>query len=452
VLQLTGYDATTTNATEIKAGAVSCVDSVETGAIYGTAPTWTYAAGSHSASVGVYTLGGVAPASGAVKFALVVTAPDGCTETLRSASIAAEVDATSVTLGAFATGLTLLGGTSISVPVTFVGATPASAEVASSGSFSSLATSVSAGSFAATYSGSTAAETTLTFIVSPTRRRLTATVAATGILVWPTSATTAHAGALTTGTAAAIVTTLSSSVPSVVTAALSALAAADASTGASIGTPTVSGNLVSYTLTPTASTAYTATVTLSAGAYAKVYAAQTLATAADVYAWPIVSAVLALNGATSGADHDVRGFAAGRAYGASSATSTVTLKLGGIDADTPNTTEVAATGAVSLYVGNALVVGGVAAYTYTGATHTVAVTSMALGSSTGALEFRVTVTAPSGTTRVISTSGHTAHAVPDTVSVATIAGGDAYALVAAHATATQFTFGRSRRAPRRARS
>jgi putative acetyltransferase len=68
---------------------------------------------------------------------------------------------------------------------------------------------------------------------------------------------------------------------------------------------------------------------------------------------------------------------------------------------------------------------------------------MTLGATTGSLEFRVTVTAPSGATKVIATSGNTVYAVPDTVSVATIAGGDTYALVASYATATQFTFSHS---------
>jgi hypothetical protein len=118
----------------------------------------------------------------------------------------------------------------------------------------------------------------------------------------------------------------------------------------------------------------------------------------------------------------------------------VTLALGAVDADTPNTTAVAATGAVELYVGNTLVVGGVAAYTYTAATQTIAVTSMTLGSTTGSLEFRVRITAPSGATRVIATSGHAVYAVPNTVSVATIAGGDTYKLVASSATYTQLSF------------
>ena len=161
------------------------------------------------------------------------------------------------------------------------------------------------------------------------------------------------------------------------------------------------------------------------------------------YTYPTsASAVLALNGAVTGSDYNVLGFAAGRTYGAGGSTvAVVTLALVGVDAATQFPREVAATGAVDIYVGNALVVGGVAAYTYNGATHTVAVTSMTLGSTTGSLEFRVKVAAPSGATIVLSTSRHTAYAVPDTVTIATIAGGDAYALVASYATATRFTFG-----------
>jgi hypothetical protein len=449
VLALTGFDATTTNATEIRTGAVSCVDAVATGTTYGTTPTYTYTAASHSASVGVYTLGATAPPSGSVRFAVVVTAPDGVPTTLRSAPFAVAVDATSATLGVVASGVTLISGSAVSVPVAFVGATPSGAEItATGGSFSAIASSVTSGAFSATYSGS-ATDTTLTFVVSPTRRRIAVVVPAASILVWPSivSTTPSAIGTMTVGTASARVTTLSSALPASVSAALTALTASDASTGAVVGVPSVSGSTVSYTLSPTSSTGYTATLTLSVGTsqvFTNAYSQYTVATAAQIYAWPTVSAVLALNGAVSGSDYNVLGFAAGRAYGSATPTgSTVTLTLGNIDVDTPNTTAVAATGAVDLSVGGALVAGAVASYTYNSSTQTVAVTSMTLGTTTGALEFRVTVTAPSGATKVITTSGHTAFAVPDTVTIATIAGGDTYALVASYAIATQFTFSHS---------
>jgi hypothetical protein len=428
----------------VKPTAVVAVQAVDaSGVAYGTVGRFDYTFPSSTVVVRSYTVATALPASGTVSFTVDTRSPDGLTTTLNSSAMTVVVDATTVTLGTFATGLTLLSGASVSVPVTFGPATPVSAEVSSSGTFSSLATSVTSGSFAATYAGA-AATTTFTFVVAPTRRRLTANVAATGILVWPASATTAPVSAsntVTIGVASAMTTTLSASVPAgAVTATLSALTAADSSSGATLGVPSVSGSVISYTLTATSNTTYTATVTLHAGTYAKAYA-QTIASEAQVYTWPTVSAVLALNGATSGSDHNVLGFAAGRAYGSATSTaSTVTLTLGGLDANTPNATAVASTGAVALYVGGTLVSGGIASYTYTSATNTVSVTSMTIGTTTGSLEFRVTVTAPSGATRVIATSGHAVYAVPNTVNIATIAGGDTYALVVSYATATQFTF------------
>ena len=445
VLTLTGYDATTANTTEIKTAALSCVDS-GTSTAYGTLGTYTYTAASHSVSIDTYTLGSSAPASGSLQFKVIVTAPDGYTSSLTASAIPTAVDATTVALTPFATGLTLVSGSSVTVPVTF-NVTPASASVSSTGTFTSLATSVSSNAFVAAYSGA-AASTTFTFIIMPTRRRLTATVAASSILVWPTISSTGPTGTVTMGTASAIATTLSSSVPAVVTAALSALTAADSSTGATLGALTISGSTVSYTLTPNANTTYTATLTLSAGSYTSVYTALTLATADQVYAWPTgVTALLALNGASTGSDYNVLGFAAGRTYsGAATPPSTITLTLTGIDPSPTNTTEVAATGAVRVYVGGILVAGaiGAGAYAYNSTSHTVTVTSMTLGTTTGTLAFGVTVTAPSGATMELKSSGqHQVYAVPDTVSVATIAGGDTYKLVATKATDTQFSFSNS---------
>jgi hypothetical protein len=204
----------------------------------------------------------------------------------------------------------------------------------------------------------------------------------------------------------------------------------------------VSGSSVTYAVVVEHDVVHTGTVTLMYGAVQRPYSwtSGTL-TSAQIYTFPSVSAVLALNGAATGSDYNVLGFAAGRTYGSATSTaSTVTLALGAVDTDTPNTTAVAATGAVDLYVGNTLVVGGIGAYTYTAATQTIAVTSMTLGSMTGSLEFRVRITAPSGATRVITTSGHAVYSVPNTVSVATIAGGDTYKLVASYATTTQLSF------------
>jgi hypothetical protein len=430
----------------VKPTAVSSVQAVDaSGVAYGTVGRFDYASPSSTVVVRSYTVATTLPASGTVSFTVVTRSPDGLTTTLTSSAMTVVVDATTVTLGTFATGLTLLSGASVLVPVTFGPVTPASAEVSSSGTFGALATSVTSGSFSATYAGAATA-TTFTFVVAPTRRRLTASVAATGILVWPASATTAPVSAsktVTIGVASAMTTTLSASVPTgAVTATLSALKAADSSSGATLGTPTVSGTAVSYTLTPTSNTTYTATLTLGAGTYSKAYTAQTLATSEQVYAWPTgVTALMALNGASSGPDYNVLGFAAGRTYSsAASPPSTITLTLTGIDTSPTNTAAVAATGAVRVYVGGTLVAGSVSAYTYESATNRVTVTSMTLDTTTGSLEFGVTVTAPSGAVMELKSSGHTVYAVPNTVSVSTIAGGDTYKLVASYETATKFTF------------
>jgi hypothetical protein len=185
--------------------------------------------------------------------------------------------------------------------------------------------------------------------------------------------------------------------------------------------------LATFEVTPSAVAEYNGTVTLSLGRQALVPCTRAYSVsifrAGEVV--PGVTALLALDGALSGPDYNVLGFAAGRTYSSSSVPpSTITLTLNGID----HTTEVAATGAVELYVGDALVVGGVAAYTYDGQTHTVTVTSMTLGSTTGPLEFRVTVAAPSGLTRVLASSGHAAHAVP-TGCTATTLSSSVYAVV-----------------------
>jgi hypothetical protein len=198
------------------------------------------------------------------------------------------------------------------------------------------------------------------------------------------------------------------------------------------GLPGLSGlsglpDLATFEVTPSAVAEYNGTVTVSLGRQALVPCTRaypvSIFRAGEVV--PGVTALLALDGASSGPDYNVLGFAAGRTYSSSSVPpSKITLTLNGLD----HTTEVAATGAVELYVGNELVVGGVAAYTYDGATRTVTVTSMTLGSTTGPLEFRVTVAAPSGLTRVLASSGHAAYAVPTGCTATTLAG-SVYAVV-----------------------
>jgi hypothetical protein len=270
--------------------------------------------------------------------------------------------------------------------------------------------------------------------------KYTFTVTGPEVYTFPTmSATTRGTSVVSLNQSLTLTSAFSAALPSGTTATVSVVP-----TGQTALAPaaTVAGSNVTYSVVVAHDVVHTGTVTLAYGAVQRAYAwASGTLTSAQIYTFPTVSAVLALNGATTGSDYNVLGFAAGRAYGSATSTgSTVTLALGSVDADTPNTTAVAATGAVELYVGNTLVVGGVAAYTYTAGTQTIAVTSMTLGSTTGSLEFRVRITAPSGATRVIETSGHAVYAVPNTVSVATIAGGDTYKLVASSATNTRISF------------
>jgi hypothetical protein len=125
--------------------------------VYGTTPSYTYTSSTHSASVGTYTLGATAPSSGSVRFSVVATAPDGFTTTLRPSALVVAFDATSrarnprfyfvhagtkprfltkkghqksgihsesfralatsATLGLVATGITLVSGSTVVVPV-----------------------------------------------------------------------------------------------------------------------------------------------------------------------------------------------------------------------------------------------------------------------------------------------------------------------------------------------
>ncbi|NDC42940.1 MAG: hypothetical protein EBZ77_15545, partial [Chitinophagia bacterium] len=114
------------------------------------------------------------------------------------------------------------------------------------------------------------------------------------------------------------------------------------------------------------------------------------------------------------------------------------------DADTTNVAEVAATGAVKVFVGAPAVEvpDAVASYTYSSSTHTVQVNQMTLDAKTGPLVFEVEVTAPSGSKLKISTSAtlHTVYAVPNAVAVALISGSAQYKLVDATETGTRFVF------------
>jgi len=432
VLTLTGLDTVTENTNEITK--VMCINSSTLVAL-GTDPTYTYTSSTHSASIKLYTV--PTNVSNSVNFSVIVTAPDGYTTTLNSSqTFTTELGATTVSLGSVATGITLVSGSNVNIPVNFSNAggvvSPSNVSISTNGTFSSLSTSVTSGSFSATYTGE-ATSTDITFTLASTRRRLVVSIPTSAILVWPASASTAPVNNVTIGIASAMKTTLSSSVQSAVTASFGSLTASDASTGSSLSTPVVSGEFVTYTITPTSNATYTSSVTLSVATYSKTYN-QTIVNANEVYAWPTgVDAVLSLNGATSGSDYNILGFAAGRTY-----SSSVILSLKGIDPSPLNTSEVAASGAVRVYVSGTLVPNVVTSYTYISNTHEVIVNSMTLGVQTGSLQFGVTVTAPSGSTYELLSSGHTVYAVPDTVTIGTI--GSGYSLIASNPTSTTFTF------------
>ena len=431
LLTLTGFDSVTENTNEITK--VTCVNSSTLVAV-GTDPTYTYTSSSHSASIKLYTV--PTNLTSSVKFSVIVTAPDGYTATLNSSqTFLTELGATTASLGSVATGVTLVSGSNVNIPVTFSNSggdlTP-STLISTNGTFSAISTSVTSGSFSATYTGE-AISTDIIFTVAPTQRRIIVSVPASAILFWPTSASTAPVNGVTIGIASAMKTTLSSSVQSAVTASFGSLTASDSSTGSSLSTPVVSGTFVTYTITTTSEATYTSSVTLSVSTYSKTYN-QTIVNADQIYAWPTgVDAVLSLNGATSGSDYNILGFAAGRTY-----SSSVTLSLKGIDPSPVNTSEVAASGAIRVYVSGTLVSNVVTSYTYISNTHEVIVNSMTLGVQTGALQFGVTVTAPSGSTYELLSSGHTVYAVPDTVTIGTI--GSGYSLIASNPIETTFTF------------
>ena len=431
LLTLTDFDSVTENTNEITK--VTCVNSSTLVAV-GTDPTYTYTSSTHSASIKLYTV--PTDLTSSVKFSVIVTAPDGYTTTLNSTqTFLTELGATTASLGSVATGITFVSGSNVNVPVTFsneVGVLTPSTLISTNGTFSAISTSVTSGSFSATYTGE-ATNTDITFTVAPTQRRIIVSVPASDILVWPTSASTAPVNSVTIGIASAMKTTLSSSVQSSVTASFGSLTASDSSTGSSLSTPSVSGTFVTYTITTTSEATYTSSVTLSVSTYSKTYN-QTIVNADQIYVWPTgVEAVLSLNGATSGSDYNILGFAAGRTY-----SSSVTLTLKGIDPSPVNTSEVAASGAIRVYVSGTLVSNVVTSYTYISNTHEVIVNSMTLGVQTGALQFGVTVTSPSGSTYELLSSGHTVYAVPDTVTIGTI--GSGYSLIASNPIATTFTF------------
>ena len=152
-----------------------------------------------------------------------------------------------------------------------------------------------------------------------------------------------------------------------------------------------------------------------------------------------IVAVLAFRDATSGPDYDVRRFAAAQTYPSPTASPmalTLTLQW-----DDPSKVGRVQIDDVRAYIGEASSGWVRVEYTFDQMTKQVRVTSMTLGELTGPLAFCVNMTLQNAAKLELRTTGHTVHAVPDRVTIATI--GDGFALVAKHAVSTTFVFGHS---------
>lgn len=438
VLTLNNIDTITLNTNEIIT--VKCVDSVSEN-IYGTIPSYTYTSSSHSAFIRTYTLDTIASPSGYVKFLVIVRAPDGNTSTILSSEQFETVfDATSASFGKIVDGITLISGSNVIVPVTFTNSsgtifTP-SATITTNGTFSSISTSITSGTFEASYNG-IAVNTNVNFICSPTRRRITVTIPISEILVWPTSISTNPVNdSVTLGVESGMITTLSSPVQNVVQATINQLSALDNTSGSAISSIVLSGSVLTYNIMTTSETTYTASITLSVGSYSNTYT-QPIVTAEQIYVWPqSVQAILLFNRVSSGPDYNVLGFAAGRTY--TWPESSIIFSLQGVDPNTPNTLAFSANTIVRVYISGTLVAGVLNAYTYRPVTNDIVITSMTLGEQTGSLQFGVVVTAPSGATFELLSTGHTVYAVPNNVVISTI--DNDYSLVSSTPTLVTFTF------------
>ena len=438
VLTLNNIDTVTLNTNEIIL--VKCVDSVSE-ITYGTIPAYTYTSSSHSAFIRTYNLDTIASPSGYVKFLVIVRAPDGNTSTILSTEQFETVfDATSASFGKIVDGITLISGSNVIVPVTFTNSsgtifTP-SASIITNGSFSSISTSITSGTFEATYNG-IAVNTNVNFICAPTRRRITVTIPMSEILVWPTSISTNPVNdAVTLGIDSGMITTLSSPVPNLVQANINQLSALDSTSGSTISSIVLSGAVLSYNIMTTSETTYTASITLSVGSYSNTYT-QPIITADQIYVWPqSVQAILIFNRVSSGLDYNVLGFAAGRTY--TWPESSIILSLQGVDPNTPNTSAFSENTIVRVYISGTLVTGVLNAYTYRPITNDIVITSMTLGEQTGTIQFGVVVTAPSGATFELLSTGHTVYAVPNNVVISSI--DNEYSLVSSTPTPVTFTF------------
>ena len=454
VLTLGGGDV----GSSIKPTTISAVQVVDASGVgYGTVGGFDYT--SPTVAVRSYTLPTDRLPTSAVCFRVTMVAPDATTTvTITSSTFDVIATPTSCSIGTLVgSAYALVDGSTVQVPfalsavannaafgtgLSILGAIDS--VTAPSVVFGDVGTFASVGAFTvqATYAGDTGSAV-VTLIMARTRARVTTTIQA---YKFPSDVSYAFPSTLTANVASSVTATLNTPILAGATWSVSASGGVVAS---GTGTATSPGSIaIPFTLTPSANVDVSANVALTWAGLSRTVSS-TVATAAQVYAWPSsVTAVLALNGATSGADYNVLGFAAGRSYGsASTLVSSVTITLQGTDADTPHTSEVANSGAVSVYINGVFVTSAVV-YTYRPATHDLVVHTMTLGTQLGALEFVVTVTAPSGQTTSLRTSGHSAVAVPDTVVISTL--GDGYSLIASNAIQTQFTFSNTNSALRSA--
>ena len=463
VLTLTGLDATTPHLSEVRpTAAVSCVDSSGTATTYGTIGTYTYDASGHSVDVGELTVdsSGV-PTSGQVRFAVVVTAPDGLTAKLLSQAYPIiSAPKTCVARAISTSGFTCVDGATIVVPFEFTSAMPAGMfafgtdksvasaidTITGASPVIRFATLASAGNFSATgvftlattyeTSGASPLELSATALLIMARTRARVTCA---FVAYPFPAMVAsvrlradEVPVVTSGSTIALQSTFSAPLPSGLVATASIVPEGSDAIPA-IGS--VSGQAVSYSIVVEQDVAHSATVTLRLGTASRAYPWESVVIdSSSIYTFPTgllaIVSFTSSNGAT--ADSAVTALALGASYGSlvgldargdGNATSVV-LQLEGHDASTPNTSEVASTGAVSCVDSNGGY-GTMGAYTYDASGHSVSVGNYTVGTSApggaGTIQFTATVKAPDGATKTLSSQTLAVIGVPTTCIAGTIA-------------------------------
>ena len=467
VLTLTGLDATTPHLSEVRpTAAVSCVDSSSTATTYGTMGTYTYDASGHTVDIGELTMPATPQGSGSVKFAVVVTAPDGLTTKLLSQQVFPVISAptTCVARAISTSGFTCVDGATIAVPLVLASDAPAGMfafgsdksvasaidTITGASPVISFATLSSAGNFsttgvftlATTYdtSGTSPLElsTTALLIMARTRARVTCTFVA---YPFPAMVTSVRLQAyevpvVTRGSSIALQSTFSASLPS------GLVATARIVPEGSNAIPcmgSVSDKVVSYSVVVDQDVAHSATVTLTLGTASRAYPWESVVIdSSSIYTFPtgLLATVsfTSSNGAT--ADTAVSSLALGASYGSQvgldvhgdgNATSVV-LKLEGYDTSTSNESEIAGANAVSCVYSNGSTLttyGTMGAYTYDPSVHSVSIKNYTVGTivpgGTGAIQFAVTVKAPDGTTTMLLSQTLTVISVPTTCTAGTIA-------------------------------